>query len=357
MSQHSKRRKRLREWLETGGADAMLVASAANMQYLTGFRGEGMVLVGEETVISTDRRYEVEAGAVPGRVKAAFCPEGHLSGVMEALKKAGAKRLVFEAETTTYASYETLAAKVDGLELVPSRKVIEEQRLVKDKDELLTIQRACELISDVLEGFLPCLQPGITEKEAALELDRRVLLAGAEKVAFDTIMAFGPSAASPHAVPGDRKLELGMMVKIDCGAKVDGYCSDITRTYCIGEPDDELVRVYSAVREAQAAAVAAARPGIKGAELDAVARDIMAARGYGERFSHSLGHGVGLEVHELPRLSVKSEDDLKPGMVVTIEPGAYIEGWGGVRIEDTLVLTRGGHQVLTTAAIPLLASG
>jgi len=148
-----------------------------------------------------------------------------------------------------------------------------------------------------------------------------------------------------------------MMVKIDCGAKVDGYCSDITRTYCIGEPDDELVRVYSAVREAQAAAVAAARPGIKGAELDAVARDIMAARGYGERFSHSLGHGVGLEVHELPRLSVKSEDDLKPGMVVTIEPGAYIEGWGGVRIEDTLVLTRGGHQVLTTAAIPLLASG
>lgn len=347
--QYARRRRKTRQWLETGGADAMLVTSAPNVYYLTGFRGEGMVLVGDECVISTDRRYEVEAGQVSGKLTTVFDPDGHLAGILAALRQAKVKRLVFEAETTTYAAYETLSARMEGIELVPSRKVIEEQRVVKDKDEIAVIQRACDLISRVLESFAEGLQPGVTERKAALELDRLTMLAGSEKMAFDTIMAFGPSAAKPHAVPSDRELEPGMMVKIDCGARVDGYCSDITRTYLIGEPDRQLREIYTAVYEAQAAAVAACRPGMKGSQLDAVAREMLCERGYGEQFAHSLGHGVGLEVHELPRVSQRSEDELKSGMVITIEPGLYLEGWGGVRIEDTVLLTNNGHQVMTSA--------
>jgi len=349
MSAYAKRRRKVRDWLQANGVDAILVTSAANVRYLSGFGGEGMVVIGTDAVLCTDRRYEIEAGAVPGRVKVQLHPGGHLGGVIEALNSTKAKRVAFEAESTLYSSYENLTARLDGIETVPVRGVIEQLRAVKDRTEVDAIRRAAAIMDKSLQQMASCLEPGMTEREVALDLDRATILAGSEGMAFDTIAAFGPSAAHPHAVPGARKLKLGHMVKIDCGARVDGYCSDITRTYIVGTPGDQLRQIYQAVFDAQWAACEAAKPGMNCRDLDAVARDIITQRGFGEQFGHGLGHGVGLQVHELPRVSSRSEDVLKPGMVVTIEPGIYIEGFGGVRIEDTVVITRSGCEPLTLA--------
>ena len=347
MSVYAKRRKRVREWLDANPTDAMLVTSRPNLRYLFGFGGEGLAVIGGHNVLCTDRRYELEAQAVAGRVRINLHDDGHAAGAAEYLRESKAKRVAFEADTTTYSTYEGLGRQLGGVELVPSQKVIEGFRIVKDSTEIALISAAADIMDRALADVIPQLRPGCTEREFALELDRAALTKGAEAIAFDTIVAFGPSAASPHAAPGDRRLESGQMVKIDCGANADGYCSDITRTYMVGDPDEQLIAVYTAVHDAQKAAVEAARPGMKCAELDAVARDIITDRGFGDEFSHSLGHGVGLEVHEGPRLSRQSKDTLRPGMVVTVEPGVYIKGWGGVRIEDTVVVTRSGVDVLT----------
>lgn len=348
-SNYARRRRRVREWLEANGVDALLVTSAPNVRYLFGFGGEGIAVVGDDAVVCTDRRFELEADEIPGRVEVSVHPDGHLTGAIDYVRGARAKRVAFEAEGTSYASYENLTAKLDGVKVLPSRKVIEEHRAQKDKAEVEAISRAAAIMDEALTDIAQSLEPGCSEKELALDLERAALLAGADKMAFDTIVAFGPSAAHPHALPGDRKLEPGQMVKIDCGVKLDGYCSDMTRTLILGEPDERYKQVYGAVFDAQRAAVAAAKPRLKAGELDAVAREIIKERGFGEHFSHGLGHGVGLEVHELPKVGARSDETLKAGMVITIEPGVYIEGWGGVRIEDTVVLTRSGCEVLTHA--------
>jgi Xaa-Pro aminopeptidase len=343
------RRRRIRKWLEQQGADAFLVSSSHNVHYLFGFRGEGLGVVAECPALCADRRYELDAAALPGRLRRVLHPGGHLAGVIEHLKAVGARKVAFESQVLTFATFEQLRKKLRGIKLVPTTTVIEGFRAVKSADEIALMARAAEVTDQALAAIAPLLVPGVTEREIALELDRQMLVHGAERPAFDTIVAFGPSAASPHAVPGERVLEAGHMVKIDCGAQVDGYCSDITRTTPIGTPDTRFERVYGAVLEAQQAAVAAARAGVCGRDLDAVARDILRDRGLAEQFGHGLGHGVGLEIHELPRVSSRSEDVLQRGMVVTIEPGVYIEDWGGVRIEDTVVIEPRGCKVLTHA--------
>lgn len=346
---YAKRRRKLRDWLDANGVDALLISSEANLRYLFGFAGEGLGVVGRDALVSTDRRYELDAAALPGRVKVALAPDGHLTGAAEYLQSAQARRVAFEADSTLYSAFESLKSKLQDAELVPARKVVEELRTVKEPAEIDCIRRAAAIMDQALAAVLPTVEIGVTEREMALELERATRLAGADAMAFGTICAFGPSAAFPHAVPGQRKLTAGDMIKIDCGAKLDGYCSDITRTVPPLEPDERFVEVYSAVYDAQQAAVEAARPGITGRELDAVAREIIAERGYADQFSHSLGHGLGLEVHEGPRVSSRSEEVLRPGMVVTIEPGIYIEGWGGVRIEDSVAITRNGCERLTNA--------
>lgn len=350
MSVYSVRRKRLCEWLEANGVDVMVVASAPNIRYLFGFAGEGVGLVGDKHILSTDRRYELEASAAPGRVTRVFHADGHIAGAVDSIREAKAKRIAFEAEATTYASFEDLDEGLDGVELVACRKVIEELRVIKHKTEIGAIADAAAIMDKALEETIETLRPGCVECEVALDLERRALLGGAEKLAFESIVAFGPSAAHPHAVPSNRKLKSGQMVKIDCGAVIDGYCSDITRTVIIGKPDQQYKEVYAAVYDAQQAALEAAKPGVQCADLDALAREIITERGFGPEFCHGLGHGVGLEVHELPTVGARSDNTLKPGMVITIEPGVYIEGWGGVRIEDTVAVTRSGIEPLTHAA-------
>lgn len=346
---YAKRRRKLRDWLDVNGVDALLISSEANLRYLLGFPGEGLGVIGRDTVISTDRRYELDAAALQGRIKVVLDPEGHRAGAAAYLRATGARKVAFEAESTLYAAYEVLTSKLPDVELVASRKVVEDLRTVKEPGEIDCIRRAAAIMDEALDAVLADIPPGVTERDLALELERATRLAGADSMAFNTICAFGPSSAFPHAVPGQRKLEAGHMIKIDCGARLEGYCSDITRTVPPREMDERFRAVYGAVYDAQQAAVEAARPGITGRELDGIAREIIVARGFGEQFSHSLGHGVGLEVHEGPRVSSTSDEVLRPGMVITIEPGIYLEGWGGVRIEDTVVITRAGCERLTLA--------
>jgi len=347
MSQWTARRQRLKQWLAQHEADAFLVSSAANVRYLFGFRGEGLGVVASVSALCTDRRYELDAAALPGRIERVLHPAGHLEGAIEHLRALGARKVAFESQALTFATFEQLRKKLRGVKLLPTSGVVEGFRAVKSPEEIALIARAAEVTDQALAAILPLLKPGVTEREVALELDRQLVMHGGERPAFDTIVAFGPSAACPHAVPGPRVLEPGQMVKIDCGARVDGYCADITRTVPVGKPDARLQQVYGAVLEAQQAAIAAARAGLACKDLDAVARDVLRCHGLAEQFGHGLGHGVGLEIHELPAVSTRSQDVLRRGMVVTIEPGVYIEGWGGVRIEDTVAIEARGCQVLT----------
>lgn len=349
MSLWAGRRRRLRGWLEQHDADAFVVSSPPNVHYLFGFRGEGLGVVAAHSALCTDRRYELDAAAVTGRLERYLHPGGHLAGAVEHLKALGVRKVAFESQALTFAHFEQLRRKLRGVKLLPTSAVIEGFRAVKSPGEIAIMARAAEVTDRALAGVLPLLKPGVTERDIALELDRQMILQGADRPAFDTIVAFGPSAACPHAAPGQRVLEPGHMVKIDCGARVDGYCADVTRTLPVGEPDRRLKQVYGAVLEAQQAAIATARAGVACKDLDAIARDILGRHNLAEHFGHGLGHGVGLEIHELPRVSARSEDRLQRGMVVTIEPGVYIEGWGGVRIEDTVAIEARGCRVLTQA--------
>ena len=344
------RLQKLRERMLEGGVAALLVTWPPNVRYLSGFTGEGQLVVGqEELLLSTDGRFKGEASkALPG-ITTCFHENGHLAGAVECLKRLDPQSVGFESENLSYASYQTLSEKLGGRELKPTSKWVEQLRMVKEEEEVAAIREAAAKVDTALVDYVEHLQPGLTEQEMALDLERALVLAGTES-AFPIIMASGPSAAQPHAVPGRRRLSEGEMLKIDLGRKVGGYCSDLTRTYFFGEPDEKFVEVYSLVFRAQEAALAAVRPGLSGRDLDKVARDIITEGGYGPQFSHGLGHGVGLQVHEGPRVSAKTEDTLAAGMVITVEPGIYIEGWGGVRIEDLVLITEGGGEVLSKAA-------
>lgn len=346
---YEQRLARLREKLSTESVDALVVTSAANVRYLSGFTGEGYLVVGKsDVIVSSDGRYRVEAAEIEGVAEAVFHNGGHLAGAIESVQKLGAGAAAFEAEHLTYQAYRTLSEKLAEVPLKPAERWIEEQRVVKDESEIALMRVAAEKIDTALGEFLETVQPGKSECQLALELQMAIVGLESEP-AFATIMASGPSCARPHAVPCARVLCEAEMLKIDAGARWEGYCSDITRTYYFGAPDAKFSAVYNLVKTAQQAAVEAAKPGMLGRELDAIARQIIADGGYGEDFGHGLGHGVGLEVHEAPRVSSRSEDVLKPGMVVTIEPGIYLAGWGGVRIEDTVLITEDGCEALTRA--------
>lgn len=332
--------------------DALVVSSPANVRYLSGFKGEGYLVVGKsDLLIATDGRYKLEAEDVVTGCESCCHASGHLAGAIEFLGRIGAGVIAFESSHLNYSAYEEMATQLPEVPLRPEKGWVEDLRLVKDAEEIAAMREAARRVDLALVQFLAGLKVGESERRLAWAMDTALIDQDTEP-SFQTIMASGPSAASPHAVPGPRLLREGDMLKIDLGGKVDGYCSDITRTYFVGEPDDKFREIYNLVKEAQAAAVAAVRPGATGKELDAIARQIIADGGYAEAFSHGLGHGVGLEIHEGPRVSSRSDDILVPGMVVTVEPGIYLEGWGGVRIEDMVAVTESGHEVLTLAPKP-----
>ena len=323
--------------------EPLLVTNGVNVRYLVGFSSSNAALFvePERVRLFSDFRYAETARAVEG-VEFVETKRSLIGALAELLEGT----VGFEADAVSYASWEVLRA--GGLELVPRRGLVEALRAVKDESELEKIRRAGEITSEAYARFADERFVGRTERELAWRLDELFHELGADAPAFETIVASGPNAAKPHARPTDRPMEAGETVVIDAGAMVDGYNADCTRTFATGPLPDELKAGYEATLEGQLAGLEAVRAGVTGVDADAAARDRIEAAGLGEKFGHGLGHGVGLEVHEAPRLSRESTDTLATGNVVTVEPGVYLEGLGGIRIEDLVVVTDGEPEVLTS---------
>lgn len=331
------------ERLQAKLAEPLLVSSPVNLRYLTGFRSTNAALLVEPGGVRlfTDFRYADAARQVDG-VEFVETRRNLYAGLAELL----AGRVAFEAPALTYDRYETLTA--GGLELVPTRNVIEALREVKDDEELDAIRRAAAITNEAYARLAEQPFVGRTEQELARWLARTYLELGAEGLAFEIGLAAGANGANPHGKPGDRAIERGTTVVVDCGASVDGYQSDCTRTFATGELPGRLADAYAVCLDAQQRALAAVRPGAIGRDVDAIARTRIAEAGFAEAFGHGLGHGLGLEVHEGPYLNQESQATLAPGQVVTVEPGIYLSGLGGIRIEDLVIVTGEGAEVLTS---------
>ncbi len=336
---------RLAELVSGRDLDLLLVTHLVNVRYLTGFGGtNGACLCGaDRRLFLTDFRYTERAAAEIEGWEIETLTEDWLPGVAGRL----AGRVGFEDDHLPVRSLAKLKDAVpDGVELVPAGGLVEELRRVKDDAELDAIAAAAELADDVYRWTLEQGLAGRSERAVARAAEARIRELGAEP-SFPPIVAAGANGALPHAEPGDREIGPGELVIFDMGAELDGYCSDCTRTFVTGEPDGRGREIYELVREAQAAGLGAVAAGREGRAVDGVARELIAASGHGERFGHGLGHGVGTEVHEAPRLSLRSEDTLQAGEVVTVEPGIYLPGELGVRIEDLVVVTEDGHRNLS----------
>jgi Xaa-Pro aminopeptidase len=348
----AERRERLRTRLEAAGVEGFVVSGLPSVRYLSGFTGSAaglLILLDPPDVFVTDARYRTQiAGEIDPALEAVVAVEKPLPAIRALARERGLDRLAFERAHVSVAEWE--AWRDDGAPApVGADGWVEQLRAVKSPPEIVALQRAARIADHAFASILESVRPGIEERLLALELDRRLIEAGAEEPAFATIVAFGERAALPHARPTGRALRRGDVVLFDFGAVVDGYHSDLSRTVSFGPAGPEIAEAYDVVLAAQQAAIDGLRSGLNGREADELARAVIAEAGHGERFGHSLGHGIGLEVHETPRLSRTSEDLLEPHMVVTIEPGVYIEGIGGVRIEDDVVVGPHGVEVLTAA--------
>jgi Xaa-Pro aminopeptidase len=331
--------ERLREKLE----DPLLVSDPVNVRYLCGLDSSNAALVvePERVRLFTDFRYGDSARAVEG-VEFVETKRDLFQSLADKLTG----RVGFEATSVTYERHARLHA--GGLDLVPTYGAVEELRAVKDDGELEALRRASEITSEAIEQFAEEDFIGRTERELAWRMEQLQREIGGEAMSFSAVVASGPNSARPHTTPGDRKVEAGEIVLVDTGCIVDGYCSDCTRTFATGSLPDELHRAYEVCLDAQIEGLDAVRPGASGPGVDAAARDRIEAAGFGDAFGHGLGHGVGLLVHETPRLARESRDTLEERMVVTVEPGIYLAGLGGIRIEDLVVVRDGEPEVLTS---------
>ena len=352
----SSRLEHLHQKLDEKELDAILISTPENRRYVSGFTGSaGYLLVSrDDATLATDFRYIEQAGNQAPDFQVVKVG-GDWSWLRDLVKERGHKRLGFESQHVTVATYRQMAEVLKDIPseerptLMATSGIVEGLRTVKDPEELALLQRAIDASDAAMELITPTIRPGETELEVAWRLEVAMREAGADSLSFDTIVAAGPNGAMPHHRPSDRAIAEGEPIVIDMGAKVGGYCSDITRTVCIGEPDETFRRVYDTVLGSQLTAIATVRAGMTAGEADALSRDVIAEAGHGDNFGHSLGHGVGLFIHEYPRVGPKSESPLEVGMVFTVEPGIYLAGWGGVRIEDVVLLGEDGATVLSKA--------
>jgi len=345
------RLEKLHQKLDENGLDAILISQAGNRRYLSGFTGSaGFLLVTEKSaILATDFRYTEQAQAQAPDFEI-FRSEGEPEKWLpDLISSLGVKRVGFEANDISFSTYRKLIATEGEKELVPTEELVESLRAIKDETELEFITKAVELTDAVFEQVAPKIQPGMKEKEVAWEIEKSLREKGSESVPFDLIVASGPNSAWPHAKPSDRALLPGEPVVIDIGARCEGYSGDLSRTIFIGNEDKTFAKIYDLVLGAQLTAIATIEAGMSGEQADALARTVIEQGGYGEAFGHGLGHGIGLAPHELPRLGRESSTVLSNGMVFTIEPGIYVKGWGGVRIEDVVVLEKGKARVLSQA--------
>lgn len=336
--------------------DCAIITSDVNRAYFTGMRSSAGTFLAfrDKAYLLIDFRYIEKARATVRDAEVIDPGKRLMPMIIELLKRHGAKNMAIESREMTVSRLNSLKKNIRGeVEIIDTdvlSNAIDSMRMVKDAEELACIRKAQEIAEIAFDSILRFIHPGVTERQIALELDRVMLENGAERVSFDTIALTGKNTSMPHGVPSETKVQEGDFVLMDYGAVYKGYHSDMTRTVCVGEPTEEMKRVYDIVLQAQAAAIDAARPGISGSELDFVARHIIEQAGYGENFGHSLGHGVGLEIHEAPNAAPKYSSKLKAGSVITVEPGIYLPGKFGVRIEDFVILTENGCINLTKCA-------
>ncbi|MGH3193694.1 MAG: M24 family metallopeptidase [Streptosporangiaceae bacterium] len=353
---HARRRRSAQQKIAEARADAALITLGPNVRYLTGLASSNAALLlpaDGTAVLATDSRYALAAGR--------DCPDLELlverfvePRLAAEMTSRGMHTVAFEAHEMSVERHAELAAKADGVNLVPFGRKIEQLRTVKDPSELELLATACRISCQAIADVFVLIRPGITERGLAAALDGRMAQLGAERPAFDTIVASGPNGALPHHSPTDRPLRRGDLITIDFGALYGGYHADMTRTVALGEPAGWQREIYELVAAAQRSGIDAARPGANLADVDAAARDLIRNAGHGEHFGHGLGHGVGLEVHEAPMLGYGRTGKLADRVPVTVEPGIYLPGRGGVRIEDVLVVGAEGTGLLTTTTRELL---
>jgi Xaa-Pro aminopeptidase len=351
----------LRERLGADAVEAILVSETANMRYLTCFDGVfdqsgagAVVVTGGSARFYIDSRYieAARAAAAGTQWDVRLQRERLYTEIVEDLQADGFETLAMES-SVPYARFK-MVSELFGGRIVVVDHAVENLRAVKDAGELAAIARAAALTDEAVDHALGILRPGLREVDVALALEAYMRGNGSEGVAFEPIVASGPNTSKPHAGVTTRVIGEGDLLTMDLGARIDGYCADLTRTVVIGRASDEQRRVYEAVLAANEAGRAAVRAGARGADVDAVARALLTERGFGEAFGHGLGHGVGIEVHEMPGLRKTSKDVLEPGHVVTVEPGVYLPGFGGVRIEDLVAVEEGGHKLLSHAPRDLI---
>lgn len=352
----NERVRKVREALLERNLDGIFITSPINRRYLTGFTGSsGYVLItGSRAVLLTDFRYMTQAPQQAVDFDVIEHGPSVGASLKELLVKEQVSRLGFEGDELSYSAHRKYEEDLKPVQLVSASGLVEQIRIIKDQSELDVMKKAADLADRTFYHMLEVLKPGMSELDAALELEFFMRKHGASGPSFDTILASGDRSALPHGTASSKLIAAGDLVTMDFGALLDGYCSDITRTVMVGTPSEKQREIYEIVLEAQLHTVENIRPGMTGREADALARDIITRYGYGEYFGHSTGHGLGMEVHEAPRLSKLSDDILKPGMVVTAEPGIYLPGFGGVRIEDDLVITETGAKRLTESKKDLM---
>ncbi|SHK07221.1 M24 family metallopeptidase [Desulforamulus aeronauticus] len=348
----NQRVKRLREQMFQQDVSYLLITDPKNRFYLSGFTGStGVLLIGlEECFFLTDFRYiEQVKEQCPGYKLIKVEQQSLFASLTQVLKGSKGDTLSFEENHLTVKEYLELKDMLPGVALQPGSGLVEDLRMIKDSAEIPIIRQAMTIGDKAFQHILGFIKTGISEKELALELEFFMRKQGASGIAFDTIMASGPRSALPHGVASERKLQRGDFLTMDFGAIYQGYHSDMTRTVVLGESTNKQDEIYKIVLEAQLAGLAAVKAGVPAREVDETSRWVITERGYGEYFGHGTGHGVGLAIHERPRVNTKDDTILQPGMVITIEPGIYLPDWGGVRIEDSVLVTEQGCEILTSS--------
>jgi Xaa-Pro aminopeptidase len=359
--QISDRISRLRSQMLDQKLDALLVVFQENRHYLSGFSGEdtqfdesaGALIIGHDfLILATDARYELQAkNEAPGYEIICY-KKGLIAELPSILDQLKPKRVGFESRRISYDQFYKMNKELSAItlppELVPVSDMVDGHRITKDENELHVIKEAVKLAESAFEKTMQRLEPGVCEREAAWELEKNMRLAGAQSVSFPVIAAFGKNSALPHAIPGETILKKNEPILFDWGAKLNGYCSDTTRTFVLGQPDDQFKKIFTIVYDAQQKAIEAIRPGIRTRQIDDIARSHIESKGFKEYFGHGLGHGVGLAIHESPSISplVERDMEIKENMVFTVEPGIYLPDWGGVRLENMVVVTDDGADIL-----------
>ena len=350
----NERLRSVRDWMSHEKVDAVLLQKPANRKYAAGFTGSAgtVVITPDKQYLITDFRYKTQAcEQSPGFT---YLEIGKHDSAAKHIANLGLKRVGIEEEYISYATATAYKDEIPSVDLVPMNELLTEIRSVKEMEEVQNIRRAAAVADEGWNMIQRRIRPGVSERELALDLEFFMRKHGADGVSFQIIIASGVRSALPHGIASDKLVEAGDLVICDFGALVDGYCSDMTRTLVVGKASDEQKKIYETVLTAQLKALDAVRPGITGVELDAIARKIITSAGYGESFGHGLGHGVGIEIHELPHVNHLGTTPLQPGNILTIEPGIYLPELGGVRIEDLVLVTREGCQVLSASDKELL---